>query len=660
MNAFELFGTIAINNSDANSALDETSGKAKKLASAIGNAFATVGKAVVKGAAVSTAAIGTLMTSSIKNYADYEQLVGGVETLFKKSSRTVQKYASDAYKTAGISANDYMSMVTSFSASLLQGLGGDTVAAAEIANMAIVDMSDNANKMGTSIELIQNAYQGFSKQNYTMLDNLKLGYGGTANEMARLINDSGVLGESFKATAENLKEIPFDKQLEAIHAIQTEMGITGTTALEASETISGSWSAMGAAWTNLVVGIADDSQNLDLLIDNFAESALTAFENISARIPSIVKGIQKLIAGIAPMLPTIIGDLLPNVVEGAVGLINGLAKALPGLMQVVIDQIPFIVDQICIAFQETFPVLVEMVASLLEQLGFERLATIIRTNLQPAMETLKSVINSIVDVFTSLVEWISSGSESASTFSAIVVGLTTAVIAFQTAMGIKSLIDGVTTAISSAKTAFAAFNGVLSANPISVVVSLISGLVAAIVYLYNTNEDAREIIDAAWASIKSIFDTCCEGVKSAIQWVLDKIDALKKAWENLKNALTPISTSVSVHYSSSGTAHGGASGPGFAAGAVFDKPTFFNTRLGMTTVGEGGEAEAVAPISVLQGYVSDAVARQNAGLVNALERVVESIESMNENMGSNLRAALDDTSLKINNREFGRLVRTVT
>lgn len=179
-----------------------------------------------------------------------EQLVGGVDTLFGKSSQKVQEYTNNAYKTAGMSANEYMETVTGFSASLLQGLGGDTEKASEVANVAVTDMSDNANKMGTSMESIQNAYQGFAKQNYTMLDNLKLGYGGTKEEMARLVKDSGILGDAGKdLTAKNLdQKVSYDQIIEAIHKVQTNMGITGTTAKEASATIQGSVGSMKSAW----------------------------------------------------------------------------------------------------------------------------------------------------------------------------------------------------------------------------------------------------------------------------------------------------------------------------------------------------------------------------------------------------------------------------
>ena len=190
-------------------------------------------------------------------------MVGGVDTLFKDSSQEIQRYAANAYKTAGLSANEYMETVTGFSASLIQSLGGDTEKAAKYADMAITDMSDNANKMGTDMSSIQNAYQGFAKQNYTMLDNLKLGYGGTKEEMQRLLADDGKLS-GVKYDLSSYADI-----VEAIHVIQTEMGITGTTAKEASTTIQGSVASMKAAWANLMVGMADDTQNFDMLLSNF-------------------------------------------------------------------------------------------------------------------------------------------------------------------------------------------------------------------------------------------------------------------------------------------------------------------------------------------------------------------------------------------------------
>nr|DAS17445.1 MAG TPA: tail tape measure protein [Caudoviricetes sp.] len=249
----------------------EVKKKAEEQKIAYRDSWSSIGDFAIKGAAVASAAVGALGAAAVGAYSSYEQLTGGVETLFKSSSNTVMNYANQAYKTAGMSANKYMETVTSFSASLLQGLGGNTEKAAKYADKAVVAMSDNANKMGTSMELIQYAYQGFAKQNYTMLDNLKLGYGGTASEMARLINDSGVMGKSFKATAKNINEVSFDKIIEAISVTQDRLGITGTTAKEASSTIEGSFNSMKGAWENFITALAGGG-DLETTFNNLVES----------------------------------------------------------------------------------------------------------------------------------------------------------------------------------------------------------------------------------------------------------------------------------------------------------------------------------------------------------------------------------------------------
>ncbi|MDO4868629.1 MAG: hypothetical protein Q4A23_03185 [bacterium] len=268
---------------DLDEKLTKAEKKVKKQAdeqkTAYRDSWSSIGDFAVKGAAVAGAAIGALGVAAVGAYSSYEQLTGGVETLFKSSSNTVMNYANQAYKTAGMSANKYMETVTSFSASLLQGLGGDTEKAAKYADKAVVAMSDNANKMGTSMEAIQYAYQGFAKQNYTMLDNLKLGYGGTASEMARLVNESGVMGNSFKATAKNINEVSFDKIIEAISVTQDRLGITGTTAKEASSTIEGSFNSMKGAWENFITALAGGG-DLDATFNNLVESVKIWLENL--------------------------------------------------------------------------------------------------------------------------------------------------------------------------------------------------------------------------------------------------------------------------------------------------------------------------------------------------------------------------------------------
>lgn len=314
---------------------EKTGSKAKSILKGIG-----VGAAAAATAAAAMAV--SVAKAAVEGYANYEQLVGGVETLFKDSADQVQKYASEAYKTAGLSANAYMEQATSFSASLLQGLGGDTKAAADYANQAIIDMADNANKMGTSIESIQNAYQGFAKQNYTMLDNLKLGYGGTRGEMERLIEDANKVkeanGEMADLTIDN-----FADMVEAIHIIQSEMGITGTTAEEASSTIQGSIASLKASWENLLVGMADENANMDQLIGQFVESASIAAQNLLPRIEQTLLGVAQLIEKLAPIiiekLPGMIQTLLPAFLNAAMQILKALVKALPDILTMLITAI---------------------------------------------------------------------------------------------------------------------------------------------------------------------------------------------------------------------------------------------------------------------------------------------------------------------------------
>lgn len=408
MDIFKLFGTIAINNENANHSIDETTDKAEKAHPKIKAAFDKIGSAAIKvgkvigtGLAAGSVAMAKLVKDSVAEYSNYEQLVGGVETLFASSSEAVMKYADNAYKTAGMSANEYMETVTSFSASLLQGLGGDTDKAAEVANRAITDMSDNANKMGTDISMIQNAYQGFAKQNYTMLDNLKLGYGGTASEMARLINDSGVLGDAITVTADTVNSVSFDKIIAAVAVVQDRMGITGTTAKEASSTIQGSISSMRSAWRNFITGMADDSQEFDALLGNLVDSMITVADNIIPRLqmllPRLVEGLNQLITTLLPYIPGLIEALLPGVINGALALITGLVTALPQILQILIAQIPNILTQIGTALINAFPVLLQTVKNLFGQIwdyiAVELLGT--KTNFETVFADIKVVFEGL-------------------------------------------------------------------------------------------------------------------------------------------------------------------------------------------------------------------------------------------------------------------------
>lgn len=312
MKLFDLYADLSLNSSkfnegignarEAGAAFQDKTSKVTATAVALGHALYDVGVKAFEAAK-------DLGEAIIEGYSETEQLLGGVETMFEDHSGIVIANATAAYRKAGMSANDYMETVTGFSASLLQGLGGDTEAAANVADMAIQDMSDNANKFGTNIGMIQNAYQGFAKDNFTMLDNLKLGYGGTAAEMARLVNESGVLGESIEVTADTVKDVPLDKIFEAIHNIQVEMGITGTTAKEASTTISGSASAFAAAWQNVLSGLANKDADIGPLMDALFETGKTYVGNVIALFPTIAENAKEALAHVGEEVAAILADV---------------------------------------------------------------------------------------------------------------------------------------------------------------------------------------------------------------------------------------------------------------------------------------------------------------------------------------------------------------
>lgn len=392
MNLLDLFVKISVQ--------DEASKNVETLSGKFKNGLAAAAK--VGAAAVSAAATGiaVLTKNALNNYAEYEQLVGGVDTLFKDSSAKVQEYAANAYKTAGLSANEYMDTVTSFSASLLQSLGGDTEAAADMANVAITDMSDNANKMGTDMASIQNAYQGFAKQNYTMLDNLKLGYGGTKEEMQRLIDDANALnaaqGKYTNYSIESYADI-----VSAIHDVQVEMGIYGTTADEASTTIQGSVSSMKAAWSNLLTGIADDNADFKTLIEQFVDSLVTVGENIIPRINIIIQGLTQLITEasqtIIPMAVQILLENLPSIVAAGMDLIIALVSGILDNIDMLIDCVLEMVDVIVDKLIDNLPKLID---------GGIRLIAALANGL---IRAIPNLVSKIPQIISSIVKGIISG-----------------------------------------------------------------------------------------------------------------------------------------------------------------------------------------------------------------------------------------------------------
>lgn len=367
---------------DAGDAAGDSEGKFSKL----GGTLKTVGVAMGAVVAAAAAAAVSLGKAVVEAYGEYEQLVGGIDTLFKDSSAMMQEYASNAYKTAGMSANDYMSTVTSFSASLIQSLGGDTEAAVKYADMAITDMADNANKMGTDIGLIQNAYQGFAKQNYTMLDNLKLGYGGTKTEMERLLADAqAISGIEYDISS-------YADVVEAIHVIQESMGVAGATAAEAEHTIEGSMNSMKAAIDNLIVGFGNADADIEQLCANVVDAFRDVLTNITPIIESIISALP---TALNALLETVV-ELLPTLLETIVDLfsqvLNTLLTLLPELIPVVIEAVLTIVNTLI----ENLPLLVEAAIQIVMSL-VQGIATALPTLIPTAVQAVITIVQSLID-----------------------------------------------------------------------------------------------------------------------------------------------------------------------------------------------------------------------------------------------------------------------
>ena len=521
MELFKIFGRIALKGQqETEDGLDSVSGKASKVGDVFLKGIGTIAKWGVAAASVAATATAALVKSAVTAYADYEQLVGGVETLFKDSAGEVQKYAANAYQTAGLSANEYMETVTGFSASLLQSLDGDTKAAAEKANVAITDMSDNANKMGTSMESIQNAYQGFAKQNYTMLDNLKLGYGGTKEEMQRLLEDAEKLsGQKFDLSS-------YADIVDAIHVVQTEMGITGTTAKEAATTIQGSVNMTKAAWQNLIVGIADDTQDFDVLVNNFVESVTTAGNNILPRVEIALKGVGTLVEKLAPVIaktvPNIVSTTLPSMIKAGTSMIRAL---LDGLLKAVPELIPCfknIVNQLISVIVTNLPMILNAAV------------TIAGAIVSGLVEALPDILDAGIELIQSLAQGLTNG---------IPTILSTAItIVSQLA---STLIQNVPQIVQTGiQLLLGLANGILQAVPQllqelpGIITQMVENILSCIPMIIECGiELLTSLVDALPQIIDTIVSVLPEIISSIIEALLSHIDEIIQAGVKLLVAL---------------------------------------------------------------------------------------------------------------------------
>ena len=534
------------------------SGAAKSALSSIGGAAVTAGKLAVAGLGAVTGAVTAVGGAALGAYADYEQLSGGVETLFGSSASTLKGYADEAYRTAGMSANQYMTQATSFAASLVQSVGGDTAKAAEYANMAMIDMSDNVNKMGSDMQSVQDAYQGFAKQNFTMLDNLKLGYGGTKEEMQRLIADANKLraeqGKTADLTIDSYADI-----VEAIHTVQEEMGITGTTAKEASTTISGSIGMAKAAWTNFLTGLGRDDVDFSQLTNQLLESIGAVAKNVAPRVAiigkSIIQAFPSVLSGLGSVLAPIVSEALSTAWNIAVQALAGLGIKLPAVdssqfmaafqqvasfVGAAIDGIKGAVSTLASAFAPAFaamqaalaPIIAQVSSALLPALSvlgaaLGNLAAAVLPVISAAIQAMAPVIATAIGAVVSLASTISTG-------LAPVIN------------GIASLIQAVLPVIQQLFTQWgASIQAVVSAaftfveSVVTSAMNVINAVIGTVLALIKGDWEG------VWSGVLNILQVVWDGmiatVQSCIQLVSSTIDSalsfIKGVWNSAWSAL---------------------------------------------------------------------------------------------------------------------------
>ena len=533
----------------------------RKYGGGFGKALKVVGGVAAAAAGVALKATAEIVKSAVSSYADFEQLVGGVETLFGAGGMNLDQYATamgmssqqatgtfyrlmnaqdevleharNAYMTAGLSANAYMETVTSFSASLIQSLGGDTMAAAKYADMAITDMSDNANKMGTSMEMIQNAYNGFAKQNYTMLDNLKLGYGGTKEEMERLLKDA----EAISGIEYNLDS--YADVVDAIHVIQTEMGITETTAREAMGTISGAMGMTKAAWENLLTGLGS-GEDLSPLIDNLVTSAEALWTNLQPVILNALQGISSFIAEVAPTiageLPGIITSIAPDIATAAgdvlTTFVTAISQNLGSLTQTAIDIVMELFNALVSNLGPLVQGAIEIIGQLAVGIG-EALPTLIPT----IIDTLLSIVQYLIDNMDILLDGVIS----------IITGLAQGIIdALPILIGrLPELISGVVDFLLGAlpdliNAVIDVINMIINELPtiIAMIVEVLPDLITGIITGLMDNLPA--IIEAGitlFLSLVTALPQIILGIVEAIPQIIDGlVNGFKNAWPQIKEA----------------------------------------------------------------------------------------------------------------------------
>lgn len=619
-----------------------TASKMSSVMKGIGSSAIKVGKGLAVAGAAAATAVTALVSKSVGAFADYEQLTGGVETLFGAGGRSVEEYAQSvgksvsdvqgkydslmsaqnvvlenankAYMTAGMSANEYMDTVTGFSASLISSLGGDTNKAADYANSALVDMSDNANKMGTDMESIKNAYQGFAKQNYTMLDNLKLGYGGTQEEMKRLLSDAE------KLTGQRYDISSFADITQAIHAIQTQMDITGTTAKEASTTISGSWGSLKAAFQNVLVGLTTGGDMFDQSLDALINTAVTFGQNIIPAIKGALSGVGYLIEGLAPVIgetiPPLINDLAPTLANSAVSLISSLVN---GLTQNATQFSECLSNMIIVA--------VAGISTVVPQL-LDAASKIVSNLMQGLTNSMPQIVNGAVTLVEGLVNGL------VNNIPLLIMGAVQLVASLANGLiaNLPRIIDAGVNLITGIVSASYSMMPQIIQNGMQLVVNLAVGLVRAIPQLIaalpritgaivkgfksvNWFDLGLQLIKSIWGGIKSIGSEMWNGVK----------EKTSELWGGVKNVVSEKLNNIKSAYDAHG---GGLKGATFAA--IEGVKEYYRTgydAINQLTGGKLGEVvNAVGEkMEVVKGKFSEAFGNVKNTVMTIFENIKNGI-----------------------------------
>ncbi len=649
-----------------NESMKDATNSASKMSSVmkgIGSSAIKVGKGLAVAGAAAATAVTALVSKSVGAFADYEQLTGGVETLFGAGGRSVEEYAQSvgksvsdiqgkydslmsaqnvvlenankAYMTAGMSANEYMDTVTGFSASLISSLGGDTNKAADYANSALVDMSDNANKMGTDMESIKNAYQGFAKQNYTMLDNLKLGYGGTQEEMKRLLSDAQ------KITGQKYDISSFADITQAIHAIQTQMDITGTTAKEASTTISGSWGSLKAAFENTLVSLTTGGKMFDQSLDALVDSAKTFGQNVIPAITGALSGVGSLIESLAPVivaeLPSMVSDILPHLVSATKSLVTGLISQLPALGKAVLDAIPSIFDGMTDVIGESS---VGKLKGSFEGLKntitdtFSNIGPMLKDFCEGGISTFCDALSTAMDLASGAISVIEALSPVIGAVAGAIITYKGAVLLWNAAETAKNVVMGISTAAQWA------LNVAMTANPIGIVIVAIGALVGAFIVLWNKSEGFRNFWINLWEKVKAIVTSAWEGIKAGFEKIKNGISAVKEKvstmwngvkektselWGGVKNVVSEKLNNIKSAYDAHG---GGLKGATFAA--IEGVKEYYRTgydAINQLTGGKLGEVvNAVGEkMEVVKGKFSEAFGNVKNTVMTIFENIKNGI-----------------------------------